>query len=180
LSARASSIQGQGAKQAADTLGRYNNANIGIANQFEQMQTNIRNQERLQNQGIAKQLYDQNVITNQEFDNAMRMGNQNKRAAFATGWKNASDIAMLNATSPQYDIDPRTGTVVFRGGKAPSPTRATTFDYYFRQYRQQGLEPKDAIQAAKLAMSDGNDPYAMMREGGMFVLGSNVYPPTFY
>lgn len=179
LSARTSAIQGQGAKQAADTLARYNNANVQIANQFETLATNVRNQERLQNQAIAKQLYDQNTITNQEFDNAMRMADQNKRQAFATGWKNASDIALLNATYPQYDIDPVTGTVVFQGGKEPTPQRAATFDYYFQQYRAQGLEPKDAIQAAKLAMSGGNDPYAGLayaKNGGMFVFGSDVYP----
>lgn len=184
LSARAASVQGQGAKQAADTLARYNNANIGIANQFEQMQTNIRNQERLQNQAIAKQLYDQNTITNQEFDNAMRMADQNKRAAFATGWKNASDIAMLNATSPQYDIDPVTGTVVFTGGKAPRPERASTFDYYYQQYRREGLDPRDAIAAAKAAMSaPGTNPYSMIdfaKDGGAYVMGSTVFPPMFY
>ena len=184
LSARASSIQGQGAEQAANTLARYNNANVQIANQFEQIKTNTRNQERLQNQAIAKQLYDGNTITNQEYDNTIRALRQNKRAAFATGWKNASDIAMLNATSPQYDIDPVTGTVVFTGGKTPMPERATTFDYYFRQYREQGLEPEDAIQAAKAAMSGGgSNPYAMMdfaKDGGIFVMGSNVFPPMFY
>ena len=45
LNARLSQIQGQAGKQAADTLSNVNNQNVGIANQFEQAQSNIRNQE---------------------------------------------------------------------------------------------------------------------------------------
>lgn len=185
LSSRASQVQATGAKQAADTLARYNNLNVGLANQFEQLQSNVRNQERMMNQGIAKELYDKNVITNQSFDNAKRSADANIRQAFATGWKNASDIAMLNATSEQYEIDPRTGTVYFERGKDIRPEKAASFDRILQGYIAQGFDPKDAIAAAKAASGDtfgysGPALASNYKDGGIYVMGSTVFPFMFY
>lgn len=185
LSSRASQVQATGAKQAADTLARYNNLNVGLANQFEQLQSNVRNQERMMNQGIAKELYDKNVITNQSFDNAKRSADANIRQAFATGWKNASDISMVNATSEQYEVDPRTGTVYFERGKDIRPERAASFDRILQGYIRQGFDPKDAIAAAKVASGDstgysGPALASNYKDGGMYVMGSTVFPFMFY
>lgn len=184
MSSRASGVQGTGARQAADTLSRYNNANVGIANQFAQNNVQTRNQERLQNQAISKALYDQTTMTNQMYDNATAAAEQNKRLAFATGWKNASDLAMLNATSAQYDVDPKTGTVVFTGGKDLQPEEARQFDYYVQYYRRQGFEPKEAIQAAKIAIGQGSSNLdsllAGYKDGGAYVMGDNIFPFMFY
>lgn len=185
LSSRASQVQATGAKQAADTLARYNNLNVGLANQFEQLQSNVRNQERMMNQGIAKELYDKNTITNQSFDNAKRSADANIRQAFATGWKNASDISMVNATSEQYEVDPRTGTVYFQRGKDIRPERAASFDRILQGYIRQGFDPKDAIAAAKVASGDstgysGPALASNYKDGGMYVMGSTVFPFMFY
>ena len=188
MSSRASQIQGQGAKQASDVLSRYNNANVQLANQSTQANAGIRNQERAANQAIAKQLYDQTTLTNAMYDKDKRLADSVKRQAFATGWKNAGDIALLNSTSQQYDIDPRTGTVVFTGGKELEPQVNRTFDTLLRGYIEQGFEPKDAIAAAKIAMGQsgnytGPDIDAIManaKEGGMYVMGSNIFPFMFY
>ena len=183
LSSRASQVQGTSAKQAADTLSRYNNANVQLANQFGANNAQIRNQERAANQGIAKQLYDQTTLTNATFDRDKRLADNVTRQAFATGWKNASDIAMLNATSPQYEIDPRSGTVVFERGKPLQPEVNRTFDNLLQEYVRQGFSPRDAIAAAKSAMGQGSNFDAMLanaKDGGMYVMGSNVFPFMFY
>jgi hypothetical protein len=187
LSSRTSGIQGVGAKQAADTLSRYNNANVSTANQFAAQNAQIRNQERLQNQAIAKDLYDKTVFTNQSFDNAMAAADQAQRAAFATGWKNASDIAMLNATSNQYDVDPFTGTVVFTGGKEVTPERSATFNSLLSDYLELGFKPETAVQAAKAAMGTssggypGIDALVQQKKGGsMYVMGDTIFPFMFY
>lgn len=104
MSSRSSQVQGQGAKQAADVLSRYNNANVQMANQVGQNNVSIRNQERAMNQGIAKQLYDQTTLTNATYDRDKRLADSIKRQAFQTGWKNASDIALVNATAPQLSL----------------------------------------------------------------------------
>ena len=65
---------------------------------------------------------------NQQYDNSKRAAKAVARQALMTGWKNASDLAMVNAMSDQYDIDPVTGTVVFQGGKDYTPQRSNTFN----------------------------------------------------
>jgi len=179
-SARAAMVQGQGAKQAADVMSRYNNANVGIANQFEQSNTNLRNQERLQNQQIAKTLYDQTTLTNQAYDNALRQADQASRLAFQTGWTNASNLALINATQQQYDIDPRTGTVVFQGGKDLQPEKARRFRETVLEYRRLGFSPTEAVQAAKGEFSSdtgrGLDALLQSKKGGMIVTGPLLYP----
>ena len=183
-SSRASQIQGTGARQAADVLSRINNANVNIANQFAGQNAQIRNQERMGNQQIAKELYDQTTLTNANFDRDKRLAKGITRQAFNTGWKNASDIALINATAKQYDIDPRTGTVVFTGGKDIQPETAKTFDRLLSGYIEQGFDPKDAIAAAKIAMGQGSSGYsgpdvdAIMANAkrGMFVTAPMLYP----
>jgi SOS response regulatory protein OraA/RecX len=175
FSARASSIQGQGAKQAADTLSRYNQQNVGIANQFAGTASNIRNQAQQYNLGVAKQLYDQGVISNQQYDNAERQARAEMRKSFGQGWKNASDIAMLNATSDQYNIDPATGTVYFDKGKLLEGNKEKTVNDLIEANKAKGMSWEEAIKAAKLAM--GTPQYA--QEGG-YVLGANVFPFMFY
>lgn len=185
LSARASAIQGQGAEQAANTLGRYNNANVNIADQFALNAANIRNQAQLQNQGIAKQLYDQTTFTNQQYDNSMRQANQAVKLAKMTGDQNAINLALTNATSDQYDIDPSTGALIFTGGKQHTPEIAKDFNYWLEEYKTQGMSDKDAIAAAKIAIGQGGGGYtgpdidtmmSNMAQRGLIVTGPMAYP----
>lgn len=185
-SARAMGIQGQAAGQVADLMANYNNQNVSIGNQLEQGNVGIRNQERQLNQGISKQLYDQTTVANQAYDNAKRQANQQMRLAMQQGWKNASDIANVSATSDQYDIDPWTGRPIFTGGKDIVPETSATFNALLNDYIAQGFEPKDAIAAAKIAMgqsSSGIDVNAVMenaKNGGIYVMGDNIFPFMFY
>jgi hypothetical protein len=191
-SARAMGMQGQLAKNVVDLMSSYNNQNVAIANQYAQANAGIRNQERLKNQEIATKLYDQTNLMNQQYDNSKRAANANIRQAMATGWKNASDLAMVNAMSEQYDIDPLTGNVVFQGGKDNTPERTQTFNDLLNDYIEAGFDPKDAIVAAKEAMkgstsSSGIDYQALLDNmqyskdgGGIYVMGANVFPFMFY
>lgn len=191
-SARALGMQGQLAKNVADLMSNYNNQNVQIANQFEQANAGIRNQERLKNQEIANRLYDQTTLTNQQFDNSKRAASANIRQAFATGWKNASDLAMVNAMSEQYDVDPTTGNVIFQGGKSFTPERSTEFndllDYY--EY-ERGYKPEEALRAAKEAMRGYSAPSSAFESamqnyqygkdgGGIYVMGDTIFPFMFY
>jgi len=189
-----SGIQGTGAEQAANTLSRYNNANVSASNQFAQNAANIRNQEQGMNQAAAQRLYDQNTMANQQFLNAKVAADQNVRQAFGTGWKNASNLALTNAMYPQYDIDPRSGNIWFQGGKdLVGEAPGTTFDRLLQAYLKQGFKPAEATAAAKAAMtSQGSQGEINMeamlnntaKEGGAtnmgYVMGSNVFPFMFY
>ena len=166
LSARASQVQGQGAKQAADTLARYNNANVNTANQFALKIADIRNQESAANQAIASKLYDQTTIANQQFDNSKRQARANLGNYYVNAITNRSKTDALNQLYPQYSVDPSTGGfMTFDQGKALTGTgtdETTDFDYWLKYYKGQNMKDTDAISAAKAQSmkSVSSNPYA--------------------
>jgi hypothetical protein len=109
LNSRLSQIQGQGARAAADTLGRINSQNINIGNQFEANQIGVRNQENMANQQMANRVYDKNVVANQQFDNAKRQGAANMRQAYNTAVTNRWKTDALNQMYPNYQTRPGSG-----------------------------------------------------------------------
>jgi hypothetical protein len=109
LSARSSGIQGQAAKNAADILSKYNNANVNIANQFEMKATDVRNQESMLKQASAQRLYDQNTVANQQFDNAKLAMRNNLRNQYTSAITNRWKTDALNQMYPNYQVSPGVG-----------------------------------------------------------------------
>ena len=195
LSARASSIQGTGAKQAADTLSRFNNANSNIANQFEFKSTDIRNQEALANQASQQKLYDSNIIANQQYSNAKLAMRNQLRNYYTDALTNKGKTAALNNLYPQYAVLPETGGMpAFKGGKKNKAEISKSSQDYFDEIKQQypDLDDKTAYQMAKdrAAQQDssaGVDPqkvlemqYNLKKGGPVYVMGDNVFPFMFY
>lgn len=153
MSSRASGVQGAAAKNAADILSKYNNANVNVANQFEMQSTNIRNQEQLANQGATQRLYDQNTIANQQFANAKLAMRNNLRNQYTNAMTNRSKTDALNQLYPQYAVSPATGGFMhFTQGRdlTGEKTGSTkTYDQWLQYYKEQGMENEDAINAAK-------------------------------
>ena len=104
LSARSASVQGQAAKNAADILSKYNNANVNIANQFELKGTDIANQESMLKQANAQRLYDQNTVANQQFDNAKLAMRNNLRNYYTNAITNRWQTDALNQMYPNYAV----------------------------------------------------------------------------
>ena len=121
LSARSASIQGQAAKNAADILSKYNNANVNIANQFELKGTDVANQEAMLKQAASQKLYDQNTIANQQFDNAKLAMRNNLRNYYTNAITNRAQTDALNQMYPNYQVSPATG-----GFMRYQPTTKTT------------------------------------------------------
>lgn len=109
LSARSSSIQGQAAKNAADVLSKYNNANVNIANQFEMKATDVNNQESMLRQATAQRLFDQNTVANQQFDNAKLAMRNNLRNQYTNAITNRWKTDALNQMYPNYAVSPGVG-----------------------------------------------------------------------
>lgn len=127
LSARSSAIQGQAAKNAADIMARYNNLNVGIANQLSQERSNIMNQAAMNKANMDTQLWDKYTIANQQFDNAKNMARQNLRQSYIDAITNRAKTQALNTLYPNYYTDPSTGGFVqFRGD--PNKIRANRPD----------------------------------------------------
>ena len=202
LSSRASSIQGTGAKSAADTLSKFNNANVNIADQFEMKQVDIRNQEALANQAAQSKLYDANTIANQQFDNSRMALRNQMRNHYTNAITNKAKTAALNQLYPQYSVDPSTGGMPgFKGGKQLKPEVTKTAQEYFDEIKTQypDMDDKTAYQMAKdragaqttndNAMDVINAQYNVpsgtgMRYGGFahggFVHGDAMYPFFFF
>jgi len=118
LNARTSAIQGQGAKSAADVLSRYNNLNVGTANQFELTKGNLLNQVGMANAQTAKELYDATTVANQQYDNAKAQARQQLRQSYINAITNRAMAQSLNsAYGDHYITDPSSGGfTTFTGG----------------------------------------------------------------
>jgi hypothetical protein len=116
--ARFAEMQAQGAKSAADILGRYNNLNVGAANQFELTKANMFNQTGMANAEIAGRLYDQNTIANQQYDNAKNQARQQLRQSYINAITNRAMTQAMNETyGDHYMVDPSSGGFVQFTGK---------------------------------------------------------------
>jgi len=111
--ATASMLQGQGAKNAADIMGRYNNMNVSEANMLSGVNTGIMNQTSQQRANAATQLFDKQTIANQQFDNSKNMARQNLRQSFMDAITNRANTYNLNTMYPQYAVNPSNGGMVY-------------------------------------------------------------------
>ena len=132
LSARASSVQGTAAKNAADILSRYNNANVNLANQFETNIVNTRNQEAMLRQAAASKLYDQNTIANQQFDNSKLAMKNQLRNYYTNAITNRWQTDALNQMYPNYAVDPSVGgQMAFTGADQGFKPESSAGQTYF-------------------------------------------------
>jgi len=177
-SARTASINAQAAKQAADTIANTYNQNVGIANQFGLNEAQISNQAQLQNQAVAKQLYDQ---TNYMLDQYRKEGLAWDQAAVDIANAADTDVQKLktvNKLTPQYGVYGADRDVIFKQGKAPRPEKSTSvYDIADMLQTEYGLEGKDAIIQARLLANQGSgsasDLDAMMAMYGQ--MGGSLY-----
>lgn len=200
MGARLANIQGQGAAQAANTLSNINNQNVNIANQFEGQQVGIRNQEQLMNQQIANDLYDKNVIANQQFDNAKRQAAQNLRQQYNTAVTNRWQTDAMNQLYPDYAVDPSVGGQMYFNPtpKTPTPIKDDQSDIEYVRSLEEANIDKDIIGRMVSARmrgsgggggSDGPDPnvvaqmYSNRQRGGYVGYlqnGGYVYADTIF
>lgn len=122
LGARMAALQGTAAESIANTMGRYNNLNVGVANEFAYKKADIMNEAALKNQMFTKQYIDEFNTLNQNYDNAKRMARGNLRQAYIDGITNRAQAQVLNQLYPNYQIDPATGGfMVFNRGNDMIP-----------------------------------------------------------
>jgi len=109
LSARLSAIQGQAAGQAGNILGKYNNMNVSASNLNEQQRTGALNEAGQYNATNATNLYDKNVIANQNFDNSKAQARAQIRGSFIDAITNRANAQALNGIQRQYQVNPLSG-----------------------------------------------------------------------
>ena len=120
--ARFSQIQGQGAENAANILGKYNNLNVTESNRANGRNAAELNKASLLNKGIAQDLYDKTIITNQQFDNSKNIARQEVRKSYIDAVTNRAQTQALNSLYPQFNVSPITGGLThFTKGKKIKP-----------------------------------------------------------
>ena len=152
--------QGQMAKSAADVLGRYNNLNVGVANQLSKEQTNIMNVASQNKANLDTQLWDKYTIANQQFDNANAQARQNIRQSYIDAITNRANTANLNSLYPQYAVDPsRGGFAYFKNPRAVDPTlNQANNKAKFREAMELTGNAKDALKYMELVASGKISP----------------------
>lgn len=156
LSARSSAIQGQALKNAADIMGRYNNLNVGLANQFNQERTNILNTAAQNKANLETQMFDKYTILNQQFDNSKAMARQNVRQSYIDAITNRAKTQALNTLYPNYQVDPESGGFVnfANTGYTPTPETAADNSPEAMWQRAQKIDPNNAVEIFKTLMSN--------------------------
>ena len=202
-SARSSSIFGQGAKEAANVLQRYNNYNVNLANQFELKSTDIANQENMLRQAAATQLYDKNAIANQQYRNAKLAMKNQLRNYYTNAITNRWKTDALNQMYPQYEVDPSVGgrmyfdemaarTIGQGGGSSNTGADYRELLDYYKNERK--MSDADAINAADKEWKNlnlGNSPSSndnklgviqgyYGKKGGTLKKGGYVYADILY
>lgn len=181
LGARTSAIQGQAARNVADIMSRTNNLNVSTANQFEGMRAQIMNQDAINRSNLATQLFDKNVIANQQFDNAKNMAREQLRTSYIDAITNRWQTQALNELYPQYAVDPSVGgSLNFKKGRPIEPTspNQTSLMDTFQEYKNQNPGVADDV-LYKMAAADMGMPQAASPVGidpSFFANYANMMP----
>jgi len=142
MGARLAQIQGTAAESIANTMGKYNNLNVGTANEFAYKKADIVNDAQLKNQVFTKQYIDEFNTLNQNYDNARRAARETLRNSYTQGITNKAQAQVLNTLYPNYQIDPmRGGMLSFYKGtditageeEATNAARANEFVSWWQQ-----------------------------------------------
>lgn len=116
--ARVSAIQAQGAEQAGNTIAKYQNLNVGVANEFSKLQSSILNRADENRAKNANLRWQGNAVVNQQYDNAIGAKLNKYAKAYSKAWNNRSTLGDLNDTMGYFYKDPTSGKNVFKGSLA--------------------------------------------------------------
>jgi hypothetical protein len=203
LLAGSSGVSAQFAKNAADILGKYNNLNVGIANQFEGNNKQIRNEAQRYNNGLRRELYDLNTSVNERGDQKKAAARKNFGLAQNALITNMYTADAMNQMTPQYAIDTSVGGKMnFTHGKRYKPTTSQDALEFAQSISNSRLPEKvqyalimDKLNPKNGSGNDTDLDYALsaynaqnsqnmpMKKGGAakmgYVMGSNVFPFMF-
>jgi hypothetical protein len=104
--AMANYIQSNAAKTSADTIGRYQNLNVGVANQFSPLQAQIFNSIAAQKREAKDKRYMGEAIAAQQYNNAMRAYATNVAKTLGEGITAGQKLGQLYDTNAYYAADP--------------------------------------------------------------------------
>jgi hypothetical protein len=116
--ANASATQGKALENSANINSRYQNMNVGVANQFSPLQTDIMNKVMAYQADRADKLFFNNEQGKKAYRNSMRQWLNNIDRYRENEYQTESNTNLLNQTNPYYDMvyGPKGASLRFRPG----------------------------------------------------------------
>ena len=105
FSARVNALNAQGAEQVGNTRGRNQNLNVGVANQFSPLQTDIMNKVMAYRADAADKLVYNSQQEDKAYRNAVRMDLRNRDLYDMNEYENNGKQTILNQTNPYYSLE---------------------------------------------------------------------------
>lgn len=163
--ANASKLQGSLGEGVADTRGRVQNQNVGVANQFAGVNADIIGKNNMLAAQRANELGDLTTTLNQNYDNAKRNWQRDLATQYGNAWNNRMKLNLMNLAIPMFNIDPRTGKSLFTnrgygfdmlGNRGSSNAASMNFMQLKNKLMQDGYSESLAERKADAIMSGGN------------------------
>lgn len=116
--ANASGVQGKALENAANIMSDVQNRNVGVANQFSPLQTDIMNRVMAYRADAADKLFYNNEQGRKAYNNSMRQWLNNIDRYRQNEYQVNSQTNMMNQTNPYYDMvyTPQGARINFRPG----------------------------------------------------------------
>jgi hypothetical protein len=147
FNARFSDVQGKGLANAANIQSKYNNLNVGVANQFEQANKQLTNQAKLSNINSFQNYLAGVATANQQYDNAVNQANTNLvQSGLVPAFTNRAKTQVMNSLISDYMIDPTTGGML-------------NFTPSGRQFNGQSTQTGKPGMASFISEMEKEDPY---------------------
>ena len=86
--------------------------NVTVANQAAVKNAELEYKTQMLNNNEKKQLYDNTVLVEENYDNALRKANAAITQQLQNAYTNRANTANLNSIYPQFDIRPETGGII--------------------------------------------------------------------
>lgn len=165
-----SGIQGKTAKNAADILSRYNDANVQLARQDIRENRDIRNMERKERRAAWDLLKRETDLLKQKKQNTKLADKKYIEDSLKSAITNRMKTAAVNSLFPEYSVDPSVGGWVYRtdSTRTPQPTRPDDLNTIAMKYKEAGWAEAEA---AKLALAEYN-----RKQSAAGLTANNMYP----
>lgn len=119
--------QGVAAQQIADTMARTQGANVQTANIVNSKNVELSQTADIVNKESLKKLYDDTILTEQNYDNALKEANAEITKQMQNMYTNRAYTHNLNQLYPEFNINPQTGGIAeFDPSYQGDLTRSTT------------------------------------------------------
>ena len=103
--------QGVAGKQIADAMNQVQSDNVTIANTVGQKNKELEYKTQLLNNSESKSLYDNTVLTDQNYEDSLRAANAQVLSQMQNAYTNRANTINLNTLYPNFNIDMPSGGV---------------------------------------------------------------------